>query len=187
MSLGLLFAVGGFYGGSVGDLLSYWEQAGLFAYVLPFLLIFAIVFGILSRVNLFGQNKGLNAIVSLVIGLLSLQFNIVPVFFSDIFPRLGIGLSVILTMMILIGLFMPAGNSSRMNYFTFGVAFIVFLVVIAKSFGDLGFGSSNIEYFIYSNLPIITVIVIVIVGIGAVVGMGTPRAPDFPPPVYRNP
>jgi hypothetical protein len=190
---GLFLQIGGFYGGSIGDLLSYWEQAGFFAYVLPFLLIFAIVFGILTRANIFGQgsdgkgNKGLNAIISLVIGLLALQFNIVPIFFADIFPRLGIGLSVILVLMILIGMFIPAGNNSTVNYLLMGVAAIVFIVVITKSFGDLGFGTSNIGYWIYANLPLITTVLIVLAAVGAVVGAGAPKAPPFPTPVWRSP
>jgi len=183
----LNFQFGGFYGGDIGNLLSYWEQAGVFSYVLPFLLIFAVVFGILTRTNIFGQgNKGLNTVISVVIGLLALQFEIVPFFFSDIFPRLGIGLSVILVLLILIGMFLPAGNVSAVNYLLLGVAIITFIIIITKSFGELGFGSSNIGYFIYSNLPTIAIIIIVIVAVGAVVGAGAPRAPEFPTPVWRS-
>ena len=184
----LSFQFGGFYGGDIGNLLSYWEQAGVFSYVLPFLLIFAIVFGILTRTNIFGQgNRALNAVVSVVVGLLALQFSIVPIFFSDIFPRLGIGLSVILVLLILIGMFLPAKNVSAVNYLLMGVAVIVFIVIITKSFGELGFGSSNIGYFIYSNLPAIIIIIIVIVAIGAVVVGGSKKIPKFPTPVWRSP
>lgn len=193
MALGLLLAIGGFYGGSIGNLLSYWEQQGFFAYVLPFLLIFSVVFGILTRVNIFGRgtdvnaNKGLNAIIALVIGLLSLQFDIVPLFFSDIFPRLGIGLSVILTLLILIGLFLPSDPNHKSNYLLMGVAVIVFIVVITKSFGDFGFGTSNIGYWVYANLPLITTVAIILVAIGAVVGTGAPKTPPYPTPIYRQP
>jgi len=184
----LSFQFGGFYGGNIGNLLSYWEQAGVFSYVLPFLLIFAVVFGILTKANVFGAgNKALNAVISIVVGLLALQFELVPIFFSDIFPRLGIGLSVILALFILLGLFLPAKNMSSVNYLLMGVAVIIFLVVITKSFGDLGFGTSNIGYYIYSNLPTITVIIIVIVAIGAVIGAGAPKSPEFPTPVWRQP
>ncbi len=41
------------YGGAIGDVLSSWEQAGFFSYLLPFLLIFALVFGILTQIQLF--------------------------------------------------------------------------------------------------------------------------------------
>jgi len=38
-----LASYGFFQGGGIGDLFNYWEQAGVFSYVLPFLLIFCIV------------------------------------------------------------------------------------------------------------------------------------------------
>src|SRR3989338_10579622 len=113
MISGLFFQIGGFYGGSIGNMLLSWEQAGFFSYVLPFLLIFAIVFGILTKIKLFGaENKGLNAVVAIVVGLLSLQFSFVPIFFSEIFPRMGIGLSVILAVFILVGLFLPSRSET---------------------------------------------------------------------------
>src|SRR3990167_5223415 len=94
---GVIFlATYGFNGGTFGNLLSQWEQLGVFSYVLPFLLIFALVFGILMRTKIFEENKGINGIIALSTALMALQFNFVPIFFSDIFPKLGIGISVIL-------------------------------------------------------------------------------------------
>ena len=43
----------GFFGGGFGNLLSQLEQLGFFSYVLPFLLIFALVFGIGVGVSMF--------------------------------------------------------------------------------------------------------------------------------------
>src|SRR3989338_4351196 len=91
----------GFFGGSFGNVLSQWEQLGVFSYVLPFLLIFALIFGILQKVNIFGgaqgqSNKGINGVIAVSTALMALQFNFVPLFFRDIFPKLGVGLTVIL-------------------------------------------------------------------------------------------
>jgi len=47
----------GFYGGSFGNLLLKLEGLGFFDYVLPFLIIFAMVFGILTRIKIFEDNK----------------------------------------------------------------------------------------------------------------------------------
>ena len=108
MSIGGMFlaSFGGFYGGTFGNLLAQWEQLGVFSYVLPFLLIFALIFGILQRVDVFKGNKGINAIIALSVSLMSLQFNLVPIFQAEIFPKLGVGLSVILAVIILKGLFL---------------------------------------------------------------------------------
>jgi hypothetical protein len=51
-------------------------------FILPFLLIFFIVFGILEKSKLFGANKQLNALISFVIGL---------IFVGAIFPKLVVG------------------------------------------------------------------------------------------------
>ena len=74
-----------FPSGALGDFLSKWEQAGFFSYLLPFLLIFALVFGILTRVKIFKDNKVVNGIIALAVALMALQFNFVPQFFSQIF------------------------------------------------------------------------------------------------------
>ena len=55
-------------------------QSELFTrFALPFLLIFFIVFGILEKTKLFGENKQLNALISFVIGL---------IFVSVVYPTL---------------------------------------------------------------------------------------------------
>jgi len=149
---------GGFYGGDIGALLSYWEQIGFFSYVLPFLLIFALVFGILTKTKIFKDNKPVNAIIALVIGLLALQFNFVPMFFSEIFPRLGIGLAVILALIILVGLFAPSKNDAWTHWIFFGAASIVFIVVLVQTFGWLGW--SNAYLWSYNWAQIISVAVV---------------------------
>ena len=70
----------GFYGGSIGNLLAQWEQIGMFSYILPFLLLFALIFGILSRIKIF-DNKSLNTVISLAVSLMALQYDYVPRFF----------------------------------------------------------------------------------------------------------
>ena len=68
----------------ITNIFAYWEQIGVFSYILPFLMIFALVFGILMRMGIFKENKAVSAIVALAVGLLSLQFDFVPRFFSEI-------------------------------------------------------------------------------------------------------
>ena len=147
--------------------------------MLPGLLIFSVVFGILSKINMFGADKkGLNVVIAASVALLSLQFNFVTLFFSDIFPRLGVGLSVILAFFILVGLFLPSGPSNA-NFLLLGVGIITFLVVIGKSFGDFGYGT-DLWYYISANLPWILGVVVVIAAVGAVVGARPRTAPAWP-------
>ena len=137
----ILASYGYFEGGTFGDLFARWEQAGIFSYILPFLLIFALVNGILTRTQIFKDNKSINTIISLAVGLMALQFDFVPVFFSEIFPRLGVGLAVILGLLILVGLFVDPDDKGIM-YGVFGIGVIIFIVILVKSFGAIGWSSS---------------------------------------------
>lgn len=120
---------GFFGGGGIGDLLNYWEQAGFFSYVLPFLLIFALVYATISNMRLFAANKGVSAVIALCVGLLALQFNVVSIFFSEIFPRVGIALSVMLAILIITGLFLDP-RQKWTGYMLLGMSFIVLFIVL---------------------------------------------------------
>src|SRR3989344_436567 len=91
---------------SLQDIFYQWEYMGVFDYILPFLLVFAVVFGILSSTKFLGKNNAVYVIIAIVIGLLALRWQFFfSTFLAEIFPRLGIGLAVILTLLILVGMF----------------------------------------------------------------------------------
>jgi hypothetical protein len=91
---------------TITDVLNTWNELGVFSYVIPFLLIFAVVFAILQKSKILGDdNRTIDAIVAAAIGLLSLQFDYVSTFFATIFPRFGIGISIFLVALIFIGFF----------------------------------------------------------------------------------
>ncbi len=177
----LTFQFGGFYGGAVGGVLARWQQQGVFSFLLPFLLIFAVVFGILTTTKIFKDNRAINGIIALVVSLLALQFDFVPIFFSELFPRLGIGLAIILIAMILLGMFAP--NRTWMTYTFFAIGAIV-LVTILVNVSRL-FGYSNFIGGIYwpDLLPWIILIIIVAVIIAASVPKGPHQ--DVSSPLMR--
>jgi len=128
--------------GAIADLLSKWEQIGFFSYLLPFMLIFALVFGILTKVNVFKENKMINGIIALAVAMMALQFDFVPTFFAQIFPRLGVGLAILLGILIMVGLFMDP-DSSMVNYFLLGIGVLVIGLVFIQSAGELGWASGH--------------------------------------------
>jgi len=164
-------------GGTIGNMLFQWEQAGVFAYVLPFLLIFAVVFGILSKTKIF-ENKGLNALIAIAIGILALQFNFVSVFFSEIFPRLGIGLSILLVVLILLGLFINPKNKGWM----IAMAIIAVLIAVVVVFSSLDsytwYTGSGIGYWLGYNWATVVGIV-VFVGLIVAIVAGSGKKSDY--------
>ena len=163
---------GSFGGGALGDLFAQWEAAGIFMYALPFLLIFALVFGLLMKLNIFASkdspNKGINVMIALAVAFMSLQFDMVSMFFSEIFPRFGIALSIILVILILGGLFMPTNREN--NWFMVALAIVVFIIIGTVIYNSLdvfgwGIGGPGLSYFWnrYGALIIFAVIIIAII------------------------
>lgn len=145
--LAFLQSYGFFQGGTIGQVLSQWEQAGVFSYVIPFLLIFAIVYGILIQMKLFGGKKTgtgriVNAIIALAVGLMSLQFDFVARFFSEVFPRVGIGLIILILVTIFVGLFADP-KSKGMMYAMYAVGAVIIVVILARTAAVVGW----LEYF----------------------------------------
>ena len=133
------------YGFTITDILNQWQTAGVFAYVLPFLLIFAVIFGILSTGKILGENKGVQATIALAVGLMALQFDYVTQFFATIFPYAGIGISILLIGVILMGLFAKENTKWYPKVF-FGLGVLIFLVVVIASLSDMTYFGFNRFY-----------------------------------------
>jgi len=173
---------GSFGSGAIGNVLQQWSASGVFAYIIPFLLIFAIVYGILVQVKLFGgpekaTGRTINAIIALAVGLMSLQFDFVGRFFAEIFPRVGIGLVVLLLVIIFTGLFADPKQKS-MIYVMYAIGAIILFVILGNSSDAMGwFGFSSL-YGInwYSILPWVILIALIV----AVISAGKNRNTDSP-------
>ena len=120
---------------TITEVLNIWNEMGVFSYVIPFLLIFAVVFAILKKTKILGDdNDGILAIISVALGLLSLQFDFVSEFYAVIFPRFGIGLSLFLVILIILGFFTKSDGSDLGKLVPFG--FIIGIGVIIWSLGS---------------------------------------------------
>jgi hypothetical protein len=151
---------------SIGRVLDQWSQYGLFDFILPFLLIFALVFGILSAMNLFKDNKAVNGIIALAIGLMSLQFGIVQVFFAELFPRFGVGLAIFLVFLILAGFFIDP-KAALFRWILVGVGAIIVVVILINTAGSLNIGAA---YWWYDNWPVVALGVFLVIIIGVIIG-----------------
>lgn len=121
------------------DLLNQLAGIGFFSYVLPFLLIFAFTYAILGSIPVFKDNRGAAAIIAFAIGLLALQFDFVPVFFAAIFPRFGVGLSVLLVGLILAGIFI-SGDDKYYKWIFFALGALIFVIITISSLSAYSYG-----------------------------------------------
>ena len=133
------------YGNTITKVLNEWADAGVFAYLLQFLFIFAVIFGILSKTKVLGENKGVQATIALAVGLLALQFDYVSNFFATIFPYAGIGIAVLLVALILMGLL--TDNKNTFKWVFFGIGALIFIVVLLYSLSDFSWLGGYGSYF----------------------------------------
>jgi hypothetical protein len=152
---------------SIADVLNKWDAIGVFDYAIPFLLLFAVIYGILSKTNILGDNKGVNAIVSVAVGLLALQFDFVSTFFATIFPRLGVVLAILLVVVILLGL--GGRNESQKIYLIVGIVLAVAAVLWALSSWSFWGEGYGISLWFEENFWALLIGVILILGVLAVI------------------
>jgi uncharacterized membrane protein YfhO len=160
------------YGGwTIGNILNQWADFGIFAYALPFLMIFAMVFGILSKTKLLGDNKGVQATIALAFGLLALQFDYVTNFYATIFPYAGIGISILLVALILMGLI---SDKKDLSWVWFGIGTVIFIIILLTSLSDFTW-AGGMGFSLAQSWPAI-VAGLMVLGIMALIIFGSKRA-----------
>lgn len=150
------------YGFSITQILNDWAASGVFAYVLPFLLVFAVVYGILSKTQIIADasNKGVNIVIALAVGALSLVGDFVPRFFQTMIPYLGIGLSILLALIILSGLFITDTDFKKKTQWTIWiVGLLIFIVVAYNALGDYNFGGAYFWNMYGSSIIVLGIII----------------------------
>lgn len=138
--------------------------------ILPFVLIFTVVFAILQKSKVFGEGKRqLDAIVSLVVGLLVISFAQAVGFIVQLTPFLAVSLIVILVFMILIGSFwgdkLPKGITYTLAVLV-SIAVIVAVLVFSNAWDRI------VDIFhIGSDSPWFANILFIVIIAGAVVAV----------------
>jgi len=135
--------------------------------ILPFLLMFTLVFAILEKTKILGDGKRqIDAIVSLAIALIFIAFGSATDIVVRMIPVLGIALVVILIFMILLGSMFQSGNFEMPDWLKIVVGILVAILVIATVLVLTG-GLDYIINFIYgenSGILINGFLVLIIVG-----------------------
>lgn len=123
---------------SIQEVLFQLESIGVFEFLLPFFLIFAVVYGVLISLGIFGKRPGINVIIAFAIGLLAIRFPLFTQFYQELFPRLGIGITILLMLLILAGLFFTKFNTRIFMLVLTVIAAVIAIIILYQTFGYLG-------------------------------------------------
>ncbi|MFH1803228.1 MAG: hypothetical protein ABH864_07335 [archaeon] len=154
--------------GSMADILFQWEGMGVFDFALPFLLVFVIVYGILTSTRFFGKNNGVYVIISLVIGLMALRYDyFFSAFLAQLFPRLGVGLAILLVVLILVGLFI-GDKDHYWRYILMAIGAVIAIAVLWQASDAMGwnwtgtYGSESVGWILFGVIMIGAIIAVIV-------------------------
>lgn len=161
------------YRGYFGEIMDTWESIGVFYYLLPFLIIFSLIFVILNTIHMFKENTAVNTIIALAIGLMAVRFEMVPNFFAEIFPRMGVALGVILSALIVLGIFMERKNQF-LNWSMVILSIGAIIVVLYNTFNVYNWGfSAGIDF-----KDVLSMVIPAAIIIGVIVAVIKGASPD---------
>lgn len=125
-----------FYG-PLDQMVMQWSQIGVFTVLLPFVLVFAVVFAILEKIDLL-KNRGVHTIIALAIAFFTISNPYVTSFFVPLFSNLGLGVAILITLVILLGLAInPEGGTWRTIFTIVGIGLFIVILARAKIFDYL--------------------------------------------------
>lgn len=120
------------------------NDSSLFTFFIPFLLVFAIVFGILSKINLFRKKdadeaeekraRRINMGISLVVGLIFASVSLATNCLSAILPKFAIVITVLLVFYMIMGFIMDVNDNKSLFNIVLGTLVLVgFLIILFLS------------------------------------------------------
>ena len=141
--------------------------------ILPFLLVFAVVYAILDKTKILGEKRDVNAIVALVIGMLVIGVPAATGVITSIIPVIAVIIIILLSFMLMLGFIggtEKEGGLSKSLQLWFGIALIIALAAtVLWATGLL----NTITQAAWANQMITSVILIsVIIAVIAVVVSG---------------
>jgi len=155
------------------EIIIYLQNIGVADVLLPFILIFTLVFAILEKIKILGEkSRRYNVVIALVIGLivviphvLSPSPNDVVNIMNRAFPNVSVFIIAILALFLLIGLWSSKaikwGTTAR-GWLTI-VAFIVIFAIFTHAAGWWGGGYLPSWLYFLNDPSVIALIVIIIV------------------------
>lgn len=123
--------------------INFFKDFGLFDVVLPFLLVFSIVFAILEKTRILGEEetkektkvpkRSLNAMVSFVIAMLVVATNKIVYAINQALPNVVFLAVVIISFLMLVGIFYKEGEfkfAEENKHWVIAFTFIIFVLIV---------------------------------------------------------
>ena len=166
--------------------ISFFKDFGLFDVVLPFLLVFAIIFAILEKTKILGTEgkdqtpkRSLNTMVAFVIGMLVVATNKIVTAINETLPNVVLIIVSFVAFLMMIGVFM---GSEELNFYkdhrAFAIGFMVFsliaLILIVLNSIKLSKDQSWLDWildYLVNNIsgPVVTSVIFLIIAVIAIV------------------
>jgi hypothetical protein len=144
--------------------------------ILPFLLVFAVIFAILQKSQILGkEKKQTDAIIALVVGLLVVAVGSVTNIITNLIPIMGVGVVVLLVFFVLWGFAFKAEGfdvDKKVKWAIAGIAAVVVIVATLYYSGGWAYLENLISGGGSTWVTNIVFFVLVIAAIVVVVGFG---------------
>ena len=168
------------YGGWGGfrELFFQLEQMGVFDVLLPFILIFSLLFGVMQKVKVFGEDsKKYNAILSLAIALLVIvphvtgmypeSFDLVDII-NKVLPQVALILIAIVLFLIMVGIVWPRPDAGY-SFLSKAATPITAALILLFIFGSAAYPQYRPSWLAWLGDPSLQMFVIIVLVVGLVI------------------
>ncbi len=127
------------------------NQVGFYSFALPFLLVFALVYGLLGKAKLFGDDsKKINSIIALCIAFFVVNYTPFATTLQDFFTNLFGSMSLVISGMLVFVLFLAVlgieanvfNSNDKIKYLVIGALLLITYGIFTGSVGE-SFSISN--------------------------------------------
>ena len=114
----------------ISDLVYYLQSFGVYDYLLPFFLVFTIIFAILEKTKLFGTEldrrpkTNINVVIALVIGLIVVANTEIALIMNEYLSRMALFIVIVLILVLTLGIF---GANAEGGFS--GIPFFIFMLI----------------------------------------------------------
>lgn len=149
-------------------LVTFFQEFGVNDFILPFILVFTIIFAVLRKTKLMGDKKNFDVVVALVLGLLFVTPHVMSLYplgydpvqvLNETLPSIALVAVAVIMLLLLMGIF--GANFAKESAPWIAVLAILFVVYIFGA--SLGFWNGPYDIFYWWTTEVTELIVVLLV------------------------